>query len=190
MSEFRYNKLTQEWVLFAPNRAKRDTRFNRHEKQLSTEIQSCPFELGNEHNTPNEVARIGEKHNWRCRIVPNLYHALSIEDKPRSYKNASFENKAGFGAHEVIIETPSHTKQMFDFSVEEFYDYFSIINMRLKDLKKDKRIKYFSVFKNYGENSGATQIHSHSQLIAKPFIPRTLKKSLDFSNKKCKKFMF
>ena len=182
MSEFRYNKLTQHWILFAPNRAKRPTNFNPSDKS-NTDVQSCPFELGNESKTPNELLRIGDDTNWRCRIVANLYHALSIEVKPTSYKNGCFENKSGFGAHEVIIETPSHTKQMFDFGVDEFFDYFSIIQLRLKDLKKDVRIKYFSLFKNHGENAGATIEHSHSQLIATPFIPKTIQKALQFYEK-------
>jgi UDPglucose--hexose-1-phosphate uridylyltransferase len=183
MSEFRYNKLTQHWILFAPNRVKRPTNFNSSTNYSHQDIKSCPFELGNESKTPNELARIGNGAQWRCRIVANLYHALSIEVEPKSYKNGCFENKNGFGAHEVIIETPSHTKQMFEFSVDEFFDYFSIINLRLKDLKKDTRIKYFSLFKNFGENGGATLEHSHSQLIATPFIPKTTKKALQFYEK-------
>lgn len=182
MSEFRYNKLTQHWILFAPNRAKRPKNFNSFNTTLS-DITSCPFELGNEEKTPNELLRIGDDTHWRCRIVANLYHALSIEVEPNSYKNGCFENKSGFGAHEVIIETPSHTKQMFNFTVDEFFDYFSIIQLRLKDLKKDVRIKYFSIFKNHGENAGATMEHSHSQLIATPFIPKTTQKALQFYEK-------
>jgi len=182
MSEFRYNKLTQNWILFAPNRAKRPTNFN-SSNQMIQDIESCPFEQGNEVKTPNELLRIGNDQEWRCRIVANLYNALSIEQEPSSYKNGCFENKSGFGAHEVIIETPSHTKQMFEFTIDEFFDYFSIISLRLKDLKKDKRIKYFSLFKNYGDNGGATMEHSHSQLIATPFIPRTTHKALQFYEK-------
>ena len=180
MSEFRYNKLTQHWILFAPNRAKRPTNLSNADTSIYQDINSCPFEAGNESKTPNEVLRLGDEKSWRCRIVPNLYNALSIETDPKSYKTGNFENKRGFGAHEVIIETPDHTKQMFDFTVDEFFDYFSIIHLRLKDLKKDIRIKYFSVFKNYGNNAGATIEHSHSQIIATPFIPKTTQKALQF----------
>lgn len=174
MSEFRYNKLTKDWVLFAPNRAKRPSSYPQEKKiPDNSEHKNCPFEEGNENLTPNEVARIGDEKNWRCRIVPNLYHALSIDEDFKSYKLGCFENKTGFGAHEVIIETPKHDYQMFDFTIEEFFDYFSIIKLRMNDLKKDIRLKYFSVFKNFGENGGATLEHAHSQLIAMPFIPKT-----------------
>jgi UDPglucose--hexose-1-phosphate uridylyltransferase len=49
----------------------------------------------------------------------------------------------------------------------------------LNDLKNDLRIKYFSVFKNFGTNGGATLEHSHSQIIATPFIPKSVQNDLD-----------
>lgn len=182
MSEFRYNKLAKHWVLFAPNRAKRPSNFEAI-KENEKDITNCPFEKGNESQTPNDVARIEDEKGWKCRVVPNLYHALSIDEDISSYKTGCFENKSGFGAHEVIIETPYHHKTMFEFTHEEFYDYFSIIKLRIDDLKKDIRLKYFSVFKNFGVNGGATLEHPHSQLIAMPFIPKTIENELIFYKK-------
>jgi UDPglucose--hexose-1-phosphate uridylyltransferase len=179
MSEYRYNKLERSWVLFAPNRAKRPSMLNSI-SEVKTDIGSCPFEKGNEHLTPNELCRIGTSDDWRCRIVPNLYNAVSIEEENRSYKQGCFPKKSGFGAHEVIIETPDHEKQMYRFSIEEFSDYLNIIKNRISDLKNDHRLKYFSIFKNHGENAGATMEHSHSQLIATPFLPKREKEDLEF----------
>ncbi|MGM0518481.1 MAG: galactose-1-phosphate uridylyltransferase [Campylobacterota bacterium] len=180
MSEFRYNKLTKNWVLFAPNRARRPFSFNRNDdNHTKKDIESCPFEKGNEEQTPNELARIGTLQNWKCRVVPNLYHALSIDKEVKSYRTGCFENMSAFGAHEVIIETPVHSHQMFDFSIDEFFDYFSIIKLRINDLKKDIRLNYFSIFKNYGQDGGASILHSHSQLIATPFIPKTIASDLE-----------
>ncbi len=79
MSEFRYNKLAKHWVLFAPNRAKRPSNFEAI-KENEKDITNCPFEKGNESQTPNEVARIEDEKGWKCRVVPNLYHALSIDE--------------------------------------------------------------------------------------------------------------
>ncbi|MEA2050196.1 MAG: galactose-1-phosphate uridylyltransferase [Campylobacterota bacterium] len=176
-SKFRYNKLFRQWVLFAPSRAKRPMVNNNFQVKNS---EQCPFDKGNEHLTPNELLRIGDDENWRCRIVPNLYNALSIEDEINSKKVGCFEEKSGFGAHEVIIETPHHDKQMFEYSIDEFFDYFTIIKLRLNDLKKDIRLKYFSIFKNQGIDAGASQSHSHSQIIAMPFLPQKIKVDLEY----------
>ncbi|MFC1549486.1 DUF4921 family protein, partial [Nitrospirota bacterium] len=42
-------------------------------------------------------------------------------------------------------------------------------------LKKEKRNRYVLIFKNEGESAGASLEHSHSQLIALPIVPRTVK---------------
>jgi UDPglucose--hexose-1-phosphate uridylyltransferase len=179
LSEYRYNKLTKQWVLFAPNRAKRPFELQKNKEILLQGKESCPFEPGNEVMTPNEVARIeDEKKNWQCRVVPNLYNALSIEEESTSKREGGFEKKSGFGAHEVIIETREHHLQMFDYEIENFINYFNIIKKRVSELKRDTRLKYFSIFKNNGLDSGATLEHSHSQLIAMPFIPTNIANEL------------
>ncbi len=179
LSEFRYNKLIQQWVLFAPNRAKKPIKIEI--KDQNNIEGKCPFCPGNEDLTPNELLRINDKSgSWACRIVPNLYNALGINTEISSSKEGNFEKRNGFGAHEVIIETPCHEKQIFDFNVDEFYNYYTAVKLRLLDLKKDNRLKYFSVFKNYGIDAGASQPHSHSQLIAMPFLPPKIKEQLQW----------
>ncbi|MEA3289638.1 MAG: galactose-1-phosphate uridylyltransferase [Campylobacterota bacterium] len=180
-SQFRYNKLYKQWVLFAPSRAKRPMANNIATTSIS---QECPFDEGNEHLTPNELLRVGDENNWRCRVVPNLYNALSIEEPPSSKKVLSFEQKNGFGAHEVIIETPDHKKQMFEYETGEFFDYFNIIKLRVADLKKDIRLRYLSIFKNHGVDAGASQEHAHSQIIATPFLPKKIKEDMEY----CKEY--
>ncbi len=179
MSEFRYNKLTKQWVLFAPNRAKRPFELQKNKEILLQGKESCPFEPGNEKMTPNEVARFEDENgNWTSRVVPNLYNALSIEDDINSQRQNGFEKRSGFGAHEIIIETREHHLQMFDYKTSNFIEYFNIIKKRVNDLKKDKRLKYFSIFKNNGLDSGASLEHSHSQLIAMPFLPTSIESEL------------
>jgi len=179
MSEFRYCKLNQKWVLFAPNRLKKLDEYNRNLPKINKD--ECPFDLGKENNTPKEIFRINDKKgNWKCRVVPNLYNVLSIEKEPIASRDGIFEKFEGFGAHEVIIETPSHDKQMLDFTIDEFYYYLLTVQNRLKDLKKDQRLKYISIFKNSGVGAGASLPHSHSQLIALPFVPKKILNSFEY----------
>ncbi len=42
---------------------------------------------------------------------------------------------------------------------------------RLVDLKKDRRFRYVSVFRNQGKLAGQEPDHPHSQITATPFIP-------------------
>lgn len=168
-SEFRYCKLNKRWVLFAPKRSDRPNNFIK--KQVQIEEYVCPFDAGNENLTPKEITRIGDSKEWRARVVPNLYNVLSTDIAPMGKKDDYFDVFSGFGAHEVIIETPKHNLEMFDYSLEEFADYLRIAKERIVSLKYDVRLAYSSLFKNHGEVAGASLSHSHSQIIAMPFVP-------------------
>jgi UDPglucose--hexose-1-phosphate uridylyltransferase len=45
---------------------------------------------------------------------------------------------------------------------------------RIEDLKRDRRFKYVSVYKNYGPLAGQVGSHAHSQITATTFVPRRL----------------
>lgn len=182
MSEFRYCKLTKEWTLFAPERLKRPKGLNNKKEVYLGEImhEKCPFDLGKEEFTPHEITRISQDGKWKCRVVPNLYNALSIEAPLQSTRDSFFEKASGFGAHEVVIETPNHDKQIWDYDYNDLINYFTILQERVINLKKDDRLAYLSVFKNQGEEAGASMSHSHSQIIGLPFLPKKIKENLEY----------
>ena len=72
----------------------------------------------------------------------------------------------------MVIETPRHEKNFFNFSVQEFVDYLTIVQKRVVSLQKDRRLAYIVVFKNSGFKAGASMEHSHSQIIAMDKIPQ------------------
>jgi len=182
LSEFRYCKLKKEWRLFAPERLRRPNDLNNKKEIHPGELihEKCPFDEGKEDFTPDEIARISQDGKWKCRVVPNLYNALSINVQPQSTRDSFFEKQSGFGAHEVVIETPSHDKQIWDYDYNDLVNYFTIIQERVINLQKDDRFSYLSIFKNQGENAGASMSHSHSQIIALPFIPKKIKEEISY----------
>ena len=82
------------------------------------------------------------------------------------------------GAHEVIVETPEHSRQLSEFSDEAIERVLTAYASRIADLKRDSRFKYVTVFKNHGVLAGEEWPHSHSQLTAAAFVPRRLKYEL------------
>ncbi len=180
MSVIRYCPLRDEKVIIAPNRLHRPADYKICSSKESEDISECPFERGREEFTPREIFSLKDEQGlWKCRVVPNLYHALSVENKKRSFREGFFEYEEGLGAHEVIIETPDHFKRMKDYSIDDFKDYLFVIRNRLNDLSRDKRLEYISVFKNQGINAGATLKHPHSQIIATPFIPKEIEREIE-----------
>lgn len=182
MSNFRYCKLSREWTLFAPDRLKRPNHLENKKDVYLGEIihEKCPFDMGKEQYTPNEITRITQDGKWKCRVVPNLYNALSIDIESKSNRDNFFETHTGFGAHEVIIETPNHNKQIWNYDYNDFLNYFTIIKERSVNLKNDNRFAYLSIFKNQGYDAGASMAHSHSQIIGLPFLPKKLKEEIEY----------
>jgi UDPglucose--hexose-1-phosphate uridylyltransferase len=183
MSEIRYCKLRDSDVIIAPNRLHRPTQFDTPTEIYT--IDECPFEIGNEDATPTEIYRVSDKNGeWITRVVPNLYNALDINKENGSKREGFFTSKSAFGAHEVIIENPSHDKRVDKYTIEQWSAYLKTINQRVNDLSKDERLKHIQVFKNHGSRAGATLKHPHSQIIATGFVPNEVKSEY----KRCKDY--
>ncbi len=177
MSEIRYDRLHDTHVIIAPERLHRpDCNFD-----LSTqksEDPHCPFCEGRESMTPPEIFALrtpgsfANEEGWQTRVVPNLYKAVQIE-VPHRHHFGLFEYWEGFGAHEVIIDTPEHYTSMTQWSEANITAWLQTLRQRVSDLRGDHRLAYISLFKNEGVQAGSTQPHSHTQLIGLPFIPKS-----------------
>lgn len=176
MSEIRYDRLHDTHVIISPERLHRpDCNFSSRPTESSGKV--CPFCEGNEKMTPPEIFSIRAKDSfandkgWQTRVVPNLYKAVQIE-APHEHHFGLFEHWEGFGAHEVIIDTPDHHTSMTQWSEENVVQWFKTLRSRTADLRNDSRIAYISLFKNEGVQAGSTQAHSHTQLIGLPITPK------------------
>ncbi len=163
----------------------------------------CPFCSGNEYLSPNEIKSYrtpGTNPNskgWWVRVIPNKFAALSAssEANPLLREGAKifnadftgyffpkateiFRTKPGIGAHEVVIDTPKHNEIIPLFSDKQVQELFLMYRDRYLDLSMDSRFRYIIIFKNNGVNAGTSIIHSHSQIIATPVIPLTLRNNI------------
>jgi UDPglucose--hexose-1-phosphate uridylyltransferase len=176
MSELRQDPTTKAWVILAPERAKRPQ--PRHRLRGADELPSydpsCPFCPGNEGLTPPEVFRlpISDKGSpWEVRVVPNRFAALSPDkDGNLIQENGLFRRMDGIGAHEVIIETPSHNTPLALMSYDQVEKVLIAYRERYNALKKIEHLKFITIFKNHGWASGTSLIHPHSQVVATPIV--------------------
>jgi len=178
MSEIRYDPLHDDYVLIAPERLRRPDGIRRGETPPDAGKHLCPFCPGHESLAPGEIFALRDPGTrpdtpgWRTRVIPNRYKAVQIEAPWESHDHGVYESWDGFGAHEVIIDTPRHLARMDAYTHEEYRDWLLTLRSRLIDLRGDLRLVHFSLFKNQGPAAGATQPHPHSQLIALPVVPR------------------
>lgn len=105
MHETRYDWLADRWVIFAPNREERPNEYCVSTKPTTplSRAKTCPFCSGAEGETPeptlvlprsdsdatrtlyrNERDRKGPSENWRVRVVPNKFPAISRAHQSKS----------------------------------------------------------------------------------------------------------
>ncbi len=175
MSEFRFNALKKRWVLIDEKRSERKGYFNIETVENIEDITECPFCPGAEANTPRELYRKNNQSgDWERRVIPNKFPALQVEKQLTKNAAGPYSHISGTGAHEVIIESREHFLNLSEHSKLLLYDTFDIFKKRVEDLRKDVRLKYFSLFKNYGYTGGSSLLHPHSQILATPVVPNTV----------------
>lgn len=183
MSELRKDPIIGRWVIISSERGKRPTSFSSVSKRVAAVM--CPFCPGREEHTPPEITAYREpgsepnQAGWTLRVIPNKYPALRVEGDLDRAPQGLYDRMNGIGAHEVIIETPDHDRDMVDMSDEQVRDIFWTYRERMLDLERDTRFKYILIFKNHGEAAGASLEHAHSQLIATPIIPKRVAEEIE-----------
>jgi len=176
MPELRKDPIIGRWVIIATERAKRPSDFKIIQEKPKGGF--CPFCVGNEDKTPHEVlayrgdGSCANRPGWSLRVVPNKFPALMIEGGIQREGDGIYDKMNGVGAHEVIIESPDHSKTLADLTDQQIESVIWAYRDRIIDLTKDSRFRYIIIFKNQGEAAGASLEHSHSQLIALPIVPR------------------
>src|SRR3989338_4149440 len=182
MSELRRDPIIGRWNIIETDSPAGLAAFEMDTQALGA--GKCPFCYGNEGMTPPEIHVIrpagsaANGPNWRLRVVSNKFPALKIEGDLNRRGIGVFDLCNGVGAHEVIVETPDHQRQMADLGVEEMTEVIRAFKVRSLDLRGDKRLKYTLIFKNFGLAAGASLEHTHSQLIALPMVPKGVQEEL------------
>ncbi|MBI2141413.1 DUF4931 domain-containing protein [Candidatus Woesearchaeota archaeon] len=173
MTELRKDYILDRWVILAPSRKKRPRDFIRQPAAVSASTNVCAFCRGNEKLTPPEIGQVsGENGNWSMRWFPNLFPAVEESgQKEPSTDNTFYTFAAAYGSHEVIVETPIHERQLWDFTSSELEQLLRVYVRRIEELGKRAGIKYVAVFKNHGSEAGTSLVHSHTQVASINILP-------------------
>ncbi|MDR1485317.1 MAG: DUF4921 family protein [Planctomycetaceae bacterium] len=212
--EYRQNPLTGQTVIVSAERGARPHHFDIESCEGVVEGSKllCPFCEGNEYLTPGEVAAIRDvgtlpdAAGWRVRVIPNKFPAVcdyselpTFNEFRKVYEFGGFPFPFGLvgrsvpavGGHEVLIDTPRHVVSVSEMTLQETINMFQMYQMRLDNIRSSGRWVYVQIFKNVGVAAGASIPHSHSQLIAIPFVPLSvqgiLQRAAEFRerNKNC-----
>ena len=142
------------------------------------DVERDPFLEGHEDRTPPELdaLRPGESApdtpGWQVRVVPNLYPALSpgAVAPPREARTDLFATAAAAGHHEVIVATPRPVGSLADLDSAELERAMGMWRRRIAH-HAGHGAACVHLFVNDGRAAGASQPHTHAQLVALDFVP-------------------
>ncbi|MEM7474623.1 MAG: DUF4921 family protein [Planctomycetota bacterium] len=189
-NEMRYDWLADRWVIIAPQRTARPDDFIKRPVQVQS-AEECPFCHGREDETPEAVASYSAPgdDSWAVRVVPNKFPAVSAADPglsfvPKAAPEADeridlFQRRELCGAHEVVIECPTHLSSLSQLDRQAVQLVFKAYRDRLYHWLHKEECEYAVLFKNVGQDAGASLAHSHSQLIATNHLPNKVSRTID-----------
>jgi UDPglucose--hexose-1-phosphate uridylyltransferase len=109
---------------------------------------------------------------WSAAAVVHPSPMYHIEGEPKRQGDGLYDKMQPVGAHEVLLENSQHDRQLWQADDQEIAIFLGLAAQRITDLKRDRRFKYITVYKNQGAAAGQELEHPHSQLTASTFVPR------------------
>jgi UDPglucose--hexose-1-phosphate uridylyltransferase len=173
MSELRQDRTTGAWTIIAPERGRRPHQPSAGDvarDRLPRFDPACPFCPGNESQLPGIIAETPcvEPPGWRVRVVANKFPALVPDAVPAHRSVEMHGTLGGYGAHEVVIESPRHDADLTTMDDAEVTAVVEGYRQRFTELAGRPGIEAVVPFRNHGAGSGASLRHPHAQLIALP----------------------
>ena len=190
-SELRFDLISKDWVVIATGRGKKPEMFKEAKRaKITIPKKDCPFCNIETQGNPSLVYYKGEKvktegfsKKWTTVVIPNKFPAFLPDSKIETKIEGNlYQTISAVGFCELVV-IKDHEKQLSDLEIMQVKEIFDAYQQRYLDLMKKSFVSYVSIFHNQGQEAGASQPHSHSQIITTPLIDVDLKRAL-FNSKK------
>ena len=161
--ELRKDPITRSWVITGDDPSDGNPR----------QRGPCPFCPDSPNAAQIISTQMGSQGTaWAARAVVHPTPLYRIEGDPGRRGDGLYDRMRSVGAHEVLVENPNHQRNLWQATNGEIEQFLRLAAERILDLKNDPRIKYVSLFKDYGSHAGQEFDHPTSQLTATMFVPR------------------
>src|SRR5882757_8231640 len=157
--ELRKDPITRSWVVLG------------HREDTCETFGGCPFCPAKIDSRPI-LLRYPPQGSWQVAVLPHPDPLYRVEGDPGRRADGIYDTMQPVGADEIVIETPEHNCKLEDLSEDQILLVMEAWRHRIEDLKRDRRFKYVSVYKNFGPMAGQEGSHAHSQITATTFVPR------------------
>lgn len=183
MPQLRQNIITGEWVVIAPERAKRPNDYVVADKVKRQAKSDCVFCEGKD-EYKKRLKKYDSKNIW---IVPNKFPVFiekHQDPSPRSYKveDAFYRARASTGGHDVVV-VKDHEADLYSFSQDIWKETMQAFKKRYLYFKTEKCVAYTMPIYNYGPEAGASIEHPHAQIFASNIIPNIISREIHHTEK-------
>ena len=160
--ELRKDPITRSWVITGDD------------APVMARALECPYcpEANPAPQVISSMPAVEEGGAWSARAVVHPSPLYRVEGDPQRQGNGLYDRMRSVGAHEVLLENPLHERELWDASDAEVEQVLLLAAQRVLDLKQDRRLKYVTVFKDYGDVAGQDIAHPAFQLMGTTFVPR------------------
>src|ERR1700731_4261089 len=163
LMELRKDPITRSWVITGDDPTDGNPR----------QRGACPFCPDSPNAAQIISSQMGSQGTaWAARAVVHPTPLYRIEGDPGRRGDGLYDRMRSGGAHEVLVENPNHQRHLWQATDRDIELFLRLAAERILDLKNDPRIKYVSLFKDYGSHAGQEFDHPTSQLTATMFVPR------------------
>jgi UDPglucose--hexose-1-phosphate uridylyltransferase len=160
-SEIREDYVHDRQVIIAPGRNRRphDTKNPNFETTVPTATPKNDVFSPENLRSTKALLTVGGQKSWRIKVIKNIFPVVT-PDNPKAY-----------GYQEVVVETPKYGVELSTLPEEHIADLLRVYGKRMRQLQRDKKIRYMLIFKNNGGSAGASINHAHSQIFASQYVP-------------------
>jgi len=171
-TDMRLDPLTQAWTIFSPARPIPPAFGSVRDEPA----KDSPFVAGAERFAPQALLAAPEA-EWKVRVVPNRAPILRVEGDAARHSDGFYDRMDGVGAHEVVIED-SGDRAFEELPRPQIEQIITAWKARMLDLRRDPRMRSFTIVKSVGVPAGERVRHSVSQLLAMAVISPLLARKL------------
>ncbi len=181
--ELRQNIITGDWVVIAPERAKRPSDFITSDTIKTQNKGTCPFCI-DKSEYKRRIKRFDTKNIW---VIENKYPAfieVAAKDIIRSYKveNDFYRARPSTGGHDVVV-IKDHDIDMPKFTRQIWYELLLTFSARYKYFDENCNVAYTMPIYNHNQAAGASIEHPHAQIFASNIIPNLISKEVHHTEK-------
>lgn len=180
MPQLRQNIITGEWVVFAPERAKRPSDYISVSEEKKQAKSDCPFCEDSKNSAYPESIK---KHESKlCYVTPNKFPAFIEHPElcdPKKYliEDEFYGMKMALGGHDVVV-VRDHDQELPHFTQEIWEDLLRVFDERYNYFKNICNVEYVMPIYNHGPQAAASIEHPHAQIFASSVVPNDVTREL------------